>query len=69
MNEIKLVLIGFMALVFSVILLWIFEAPEIIEDKKVEIAAALGIGLLILVIDKRSECGLNEKIHFRTNLL
>jgi hypothetical protein len=52
-----------MALVFSVILLWIFEAPEIIEDKEVEIAAALGIGLLILVIDKRSERSLNEKIH------
>ena len=40
MNEKKLVLLGFMALVFSVILLWIFEAPEIIEDKEVEIAAA-----------------------------
>jgi hypothetical protein len=69
MNEIKLVLLGFMALVFSVILLWIFEAPEIIEDKEVEIAAALGIGLLILVIDKRSECGLNEKIHRQHDII
>src|SRR5918993_1521368 len=69
MNEIKLVLIGFMALVFCVILLWIFEAPEIIEDKKVEIAAALGIGLLILLIDKRSERGLNEKIHRQHDII
>ena len=69
MNEIKLVLIGFLALVFSVILLWIFEAPEIIEDKEVEIAAALGIGLLILVIDKRSERGLNEKIHRQHDII
>ena len=69
MNEIRLVLIGFIGLVFSVILLWIFEAPEIIEDKEVEIAAALGIGLLILVIDKRSERGLNEKIHRQHDII
>jgi hypothetical protein len=69
MNEIKLVLLGFMALVLSVILLWIFEAPEIIEDKEVEVAAALGIGLLILVIDKRSERGLNEKIHRQHDII
>ncbi|MCC2647758.1 MAG: hypothetical protein K0R16_561 [Nitrososphaeraceae archaeon] len=34
MNEIKLVLIGLIVLVFSVIPLWIFEAPEIIEIRK-----------------------------------
>ena len=69
MNEINLVLLGFIALVVSVILLWIFEAPEIIEDKEVEIAAALGIGLLILVIDKRSERGLHEKIHQQHDII
>jgi hypothetical protein len=46
-----------------VVLLWVFEAPEIILDKEVEIASALGIGLLILVLDKRSERDLHEKIH------
>jgi hypothetical protein len=63
MNEIKIVFMGLIALVISVLLLWVFEAPEIIEDKEVEIATALGIGLLILVLDKRSERGLHEKIH------
>jgi hypothetical protein len=69
MNEIKIVLLGFIALVFSVVLLWIFEAPEIIEDKEVEIASALGIGLLILVLDKRSERGLHEKIHRQHDII
>ncbi|HEV2877184.1 MAG TPA: hypothetical protein VGW09_07900, partial [Nitrososphaeraceae archaeon] len=46
MNELKLVLLGLVVLVFSVVLLRIFEAPEIIEDKEVEIASALGIGLV-----------------------
>jgi hypothetical protein len=35
MNELNLVLLGLVALVFSVVLLW---APEIIQDKEVEIA-------------------------------
>jgi hypothetical protein len=56
-------------LVFSAILLWIFEAPEIVEDKEVEVATALGIGLLILVLDKRSERGLHEKIHRQHDII
>jgi hypothetical protein len=69
MNEIKLVLIGLIVLVFSVIPLWIFEAPEIIEDKEVEVATALGIGLLILFLDKRSDRGLHEKIHQQHDII
>jgi hypothetical protein len=69
MNEIKLVLIGLIVLVFSVIPLWIFEAPEIIEDKEVEVATALGIGLLILFLDKRSDRGLHEKIHRQHDII
>ena len=38
MNELKLVVLGLVVLVFSVVLLRIVEAPEIIEDKEVEIA-------------------------------
>jgi hypothetical protein len=55
MNEINLVFLGLIALVVSVILLWVLEVPEIIEDKEIEIISALGIGLLILVLDKRSD--------------
>ena len=69
MNEIKIIFLGLIAIVFSVILLWFFEAPEIIEDKEVEVAIALGIGLLILVLDKRSERGLNEKIHRQHDII
>ena len=46
MNEINLVFLGLIALVASVILLWVMEVPEIIEYKKIEIITALGIGLL-----------------------
>jgi hypothetical protein len=69
MNEIKLVFIGLIVLVFSVIPLWIFEAPEIIEDKEVEVATALGIGLLILFLDKRSDRGLHEKINRQHDII
>jgi hypothetical protein len=69
MNEIEIVLLGLIALVISVLLLWVLEAPEIIEDKEIEIATALGIGLLILVLDKRSERGLHEKIHRQYDII
>jgi hypothetical protein len=69
MNEIEIVLLGIIALVISVLLLWVFEAPEIIEDKEIGIATALGIGLLILVLDKRSERGLHEKIHRQYDII
>ena len=63
MNEINLVFLGLIALVASVICLWVLEVPEIIEDKEIEIITALGIGLLILILDKRSDRNLHEKIH------
>jgi hypothetical protein len=50
MNEIEIVFLGLLVLVISVLLLRVFEASEIIEDKEVEIATALGTGLLILVL-------------------
>jgi hypothetical protein len=46
-----------------------FEAPGIIEDKEVEVATALGIGLLILFLDKRSDRGLHEKIHRQHDII
>lgn len=63
MNEINLVFLGLIALVASVILLWVLEVPEIIEDKEIEIITALGIGLLILILGKRSDRSLHENIH------
>ena len=47
MNEIRIVFLGLLVLVLSVLLLQVFEASEIIGDKEVEIATVLGNGLLI----------------------
>lgn len=66
MNEIEIVFLGLLALVISVLLLRVFKASEIIEDKEVEIATALGTGLLILVLDK---CGFHEKIHRQHDII
>ena len=46
MNEIEIVFLGLIALVISILLLRVFEASEIIEDKEVEIATALRTGVV-----------------------
>jgi ABC-type branched-subunit amino acid transport system ATPase component len=66
MNEIEIVFLGLVALVISILLLRVFEASEIIEDREVEIATALGTGLLVLVLD---ECGFHEKIHEQHDII
>jgi hypothetical protein len=63
MNELKLVFFGLIAIVTSVILLWILEAPEIIEDKEIEITISLGVGLMILILDRRADRRIHEIIH------
>jgi hypothetical protein len=35
--------------------LWVLDEPKIIQDKEIEITIALGVGLLILVLDRRAE--------------
>jgi hypothetical protein len=69
MNEIKLVFFGLIALVITGILFWIFDEPEIIEDKEVEIIIGLGIALLILIVDKRGDRHLHEMIHHQHELI
>lgn len=61
MNEIEIVFLGLLALVISVLLLRVFEASEIIEDKEVEIATALRTGLY--------KCGFHEKIHRQHDII
>ena len=53
MNEIKVVIVGLIALVIVALSLWVLNEPEIIEDKEIEITIALGVGLLILILDRR----------------
>ena len=63
MNEIKLVIFGLIALVIAAILLWILDELEILVDKEIEITIALGVGLLILILDRRADRRIHEMIH------
>ena len=62
MDETKLVIFGLVALVISALLLWILDEPEILVDKEIEVAIALGVGLLILILDRRAERRVHEMI-------
>jgi len=63
LNEIKLVIFGLIALVTAAILLWVLDEPEILLDKEIEITIALGVGLLILILDRRAARRIHEMIH------
>jgi hypothetical protein len=63
MNEIKVVIVGLIALVIVALSLWVLDEPEIIQDKEIEITIALGVGLLILVLDRRADRNIHEIIH------
>lgn len=55
MNEINLVLLGLIVLIIGLVVLLFLNEPEIFVDKEVEVIIALGIGLLILVLDRRAD--------------
>ncbi|HEX6027666.1 MAG TPA: hypothetical protein VFY64_01375 [Nitrososphaeraceae archaeon] len=63
MNEINLVIFGLIALVIAAILFWVLDEPEILVDKEIEITIALGVGLLILILDRRADRRIHEIIH------
>jgi hypothetical protein len=63
MNETKLVIFGLITLVIAAILLWALDEPEILVDKEVEVTIALGVGLLILILDRRDDRRIHEIIH------
>src|ERR671916_591470 len=63
MNEIKLVIFGLITLVIAAILLWVLDEPEILLDKEIELTIALGVGLLILILDRRADRRIHEMIH------
>ena len=63
MNETKLVVFGLIALVIAAILLWVLDEPEILVDKDIEMTIALGVGLSILILDRRADRRIHELIH------
>ena len=69
MNEINLLLFVLIALIGSLLLFWILDEPEIIEDKEIEIITTLGIGLLILIVDRRADHRINIVIHEQHELI
>lgn len=62
MNETKLVIFGLIALVVATMLLWVLDEPEILVDKEIELTIALGVGLLILILDRRADRRIHEMI-------
>jgi hypothetical protein len=63
MNETKILIFGLIALVIAVILSWVLDEPEILVDKEIEMIIALGVGLLILILDRRADRRIHEIIH------
>ena len=63
MNEIKLVTFGLTVSIIVAILLWIMNKPEILVDKEIGVTTALGVALLILILDKRADRRVHEMIH------
>ena len=69
MNEINLVLLGLVVLIIGLVVLLFLNEPEIFVDKEVEVIIALGIGLLILVLDRRADSKIHQMIHKQYELI
>jgi len=69
MNEINLVLLGLIVLIIGLVVLLFLNEPEIFVDKEVEVIIALGIGLLILVLDRRADRKIHQMIHKQYELI
>jgi hypothetical protein len=68
MNELRLPLYGLIGVGTSVIVLWFTHMPETIETTDVNIMIALGIGLLILIVDKKQDSHIHEITQTQHNL-
>jgi cadmium resistance protein CadD (predicted permease) len=63
MNEVQLVLLGLMVLGASLTFFYLTDfVPAKIENTEMSIIISLGIGLLILVVDKRQSRHIDELI-------
>lgn len=63
MNEMQLVLLGLIVLGASLVLFYLTDVvPPKIENTEMSIIISLGIGLLILIVDKRQSQNVDELI-------
>lgn len=70
MKEIQLVLIGLIAMTLSMIFFYLTDlVPLQIENREMNIIVSLGIGLLILVVDKRQDRNLHEIINTQHKMI
>jgi hypothetical protein len=61
MNEIQLILLGLLVLATSAVFFYLTDViPSQIRSTEMEIIVSLGVGLLILVVDKRQDHYLDE---------
>jgi len=69
MKEMSYVIVGLAILGMLAIILWFTNMPETIEDTDIQIIIALGIGLLIMVLDKRQDLHFHEIIQNQNKMI
>ena len=63
MNEMQLILLGLVVLGSSLVFFYLTDmVPAQIENTEMSIIISLGIGLLILIVDKRQSRNIDELI-------
>jgi hypothetical protein len=69
MNEMQLVLLGLIVLGSSLVFFYLTDiVPPKIENTELSIIVSLGIGLLILIVDKRQSRNIDELIRTQHKL-
>ena len=68
MKELNLVLLGLVVLIIGLAVLLFFHKPEIYIDKELEVIVALGTGLLILMLSRRSDSKIHQVIRKQSEL-
>jgi len=63
------VIVGLAILGMLAIILWFTNMPETIENTDIQIIIALGIGLLIMVLDKRQDLHFHEIIQNQNHMI
>lgn len=69
MNEISYVLLGLIILTITAIILAFTDTPEQIEDTDINILIALGIGLLIMILDRRQGRHIHDIIKTQNTII
>lgn len=69
MKEMGYVIVGLAILGMLAIILWFTNMPETIEDTDIQIIIALGIGLLIMVLDKWQDLQFHEIIQNQNHMI